>query len=350
MLGTAKAAHAHLLGQLRWLSESDSQNTELEVLSQDAVQTSAIEGEHLDLQSVRSSIARRLGLDTAGLPLPPRNVDGLVDILMDATRNHAQTLTADRLYGWHAALFPTGYSGLHKIRVAQWRGASDQEEQPMQIVSGPVGHERVHYEAPPSATLAQETQALISWCNKDSSEPLVTTALAHLWFETLHPFDDGNGRIGRALCDFLLAKADRQPKRAFSLSVQFMQNRAAYYAQLEQAQSGSIDVTYWIVWFVQQVQAACEHSEKLMERVLIKAKFWQQHQDTPINERQRKVLNLLLNSGDDFEGNMNTRKYVSLTKASRATAFRELQALVDYGCLEPVGLGRNAGYRLIPAS
>lgn len=295
---------------------------------------------------MRSSVARRLGLPTAGLPPPPRAVDGLIDVLLDAARHHDAPLTAERLLGWQAALFPTGYSGLHAIRVGELRG-----DEPMQVVSGAMGRERVHFVAPPRVGLGADLDHYLSWFNAPSADldGLVRAGLAHLWFVTLHPFEDGNGRLARAITDLALSQDERRPMRLFSLSAQILRERERYYEVLERTQRGGMDLTDWLGWFLVQVEAAATAADQAVSSTLAKARFWLRHQGTTLNERQRKVLNRLLDAGPDgFEGGLNTRKYMGLTKTSRATAYRELADLVEKACLCPTGKGgRSSGYEVL---
>jgi Fic family protein len=344
-LGAARLAQGKVLGALQLLDPGLTLEALGAVLGQDGLTTSAIEGERLDPATVRSSVARHLGLPTAGLPAPSRAVDGLIEVLLDATRNHARPLTRRRLLGWQAALFPTGRSGLRVIRAGRLRGMA-----PMQVVSGPAGRERVHFEAPDRARLGAELDAFLDWFGAPPREldGLIRAGLAHLWFVTLHPFEDGNGRLARAIGDMALAQDERQPMRAFSLSAQFLRVRDDYYAVLERTQHGGLDVTEWVSWFLEQVAAAATSADATVANTLAKARFWLRHQTTDLNPRQRKVLNRLLDAGPNgFEGGINTRKYMSLTKASRVTAYRELADLVEKGCLTPTGKGgRSTSYQV----
>lgn len=346
MLARARLAQGKVLGAARLLDANLTLEAVAAILVEDGLTTSAIEGERLDLATVRSSVARRLGLSTAGLPAPPRAVDGLIDVLLDATRHHEQSLTAERLFGWQAALFPTGYSGLHAIRVGELRG-----DEPMQVVSGGIGREKVHFIAPPRDGLEAELARFLAWFNTPPADldGLVRAGLAHLWFVTLHPFEDGNGRLARAITDMALAQDERQPMRLFSLSAQILRERESYYDILECTQRGGLGVTEWLAWFLAQVEAAATAAEQTVANTLAKARFWLRHQATNLNERQRKALNRLLDAGPDgFEGGMNTRKYMGLTKTSRATAYRELADLVEKGCLQPTGKGgRSSGYEIL---
>lgn len=344
-LARARLAQGKVLGAARLLDSSLTLEAVAAVLVEDGLTTSAIEGERLDLDAVRSSVARHLGLSTAGLPTPPRSVDGLIEVLLDATRNFGQPLTAERLFGWQAALFPTGYSGLHAIRTGQLRG-----DEPMQVISGRIGYERVHFKAPGRDGLEVELEQFLTWFNTlpEGLEGLLRAGLAHLWFATLHPFEDGNGRLARAITDMALSQDERQPMRLFSLSAQILRERDAYYDILEGTQRGGLDVTAWLDWFLKQVEASATAAEQTVANTLAKARYWLRHQAAHINDRQHKVLNRLLDAGPGgFEGGINTRKYMSITKTSRATAYRELAELVELGCLKPTGKGgRSSGYEL----
>ncbi|MES2353436.1 MAG: Fic family protein [Pseudomonadota bacterium] len=345
-LASARLAQGKVLGAVRLLDANLTLEAVAAVLVEDGVTTSAIEGEQLDLNAVRSSVARHLGLPNAGLPTPPRAVDGLIDVLLDATHYYDAPLTAKRLFAWQAALFPTGYSGLHQIRTGALRG-----NEPMQVVSGRIGYERVHFIAPPRKGLRGELDQLLVWFNAPTSDidGLIRAGLAHLWFVTLHPFEDGNGRLARALTDMALSQDERQPMRFFSLSAQILRERKSYYDILERTQHDGMDVTDWLVWFLTQVGEAATAAEKTVASTLAKARFWIRHQGTHLNERQRKLLNRLLDVGSEgFEGGINTRKYMSLTKTSRVTAYRELAELVEKGCLAPTGRGgRSSGYEIV---
>ncbi len=342
----ARLAQGKVLGAARLLDVNLTLEAVAAILVEDGLTTSAIEGERLDLDVVRSSVARRLGLPTTGLPVPTRAVDGLIDILLDATRRHEQPLTAERLFGWQAALFPTGYSGLHAIRVGEVRG-----DEPMQVVSGGIGRERVHFIAPPPEGLEVDLEGFLGWFNRPPTDldGLIRAGLAHLWFITLHPFEDGNGRLARAITDMALAQDEQQPMRLFSLSAQILREREGYYIILERTQRGGLDVTEWLAWFLTQVEAAATTAEQTVANTLAKARFWLKHQATHLNERQRKMLNRRLDAGPDgFEGGINTRKYMSLTKTSRATAYRELADLVEKGCLVSTGKGgRSSCYQVL---
>lgn len=342
----ARLAQGKLHGVAHILNADLSSEALTSILIQDGITTSAIEGERLHLDAVRSSVANQLGLPNVGLPKPDRAIDGLVEVLLDATQKHNQPLTLQRLCNWHGALFPTGYSGLREIRVGQMRGA-----EPMRVVSGRIGHETVHFEAPPYEQIDIEMSRFIDWFNSDDSkilDGLIRAGVAHLWFITIHPFEDGNGRIARAITDMALAQDERLTMRLFSLSAQILAVREAYYNILESTQKGEMDITAWLKWFLTQIQNAVELAQLTVANTLNKAKFWMTHQTKPLNERQRKALNRMLDAKDGFEGGMNTRKYMSLTKTSRATAYRELAQMVEWGCLQANEKGgRSSGYLIL---
>lgn len=346
VISKARLAQGKLLTQVGRLGFKLEREARADVLTEEAVKTSAIEGERLNRESVRSSVARHLGLPTAGLPPPNRSVDGLVEVLLEATQNYAKPLTATRLKRWQAALFPTGYSGLARIRVGKWRG----QKQPMQVVSGAVGRERVHYEAPPGERVEEEMGRFLSWWKTSlgQEDGLLRSGLAHFYFVTIHPFEDGNGRIARALTDMALAQDERLSTRYYSLSSQIMEDRDDYYGVLEACQKGKGDVTEWLNWYLGCHTRAVEGAQKLMADILAKAEFWQHRNQAVINERQRKVVNRLLDAGKGgFQGGLTTRKYVSVAKVSRATAFREISDLLEKGLLrQNRAKGRSASYDL----
>jgi Fic family protein len=343
-LGDCRKRQGKLLALAASLGMSQARAAQAEILVEEAVTTSAIEGERLSLPSVRSSVARKLGLPTAGLPAD-RTSDGLVSVLLDAAGNFNAPLTVRRLHAWHAALFPTGYSGLRRIRVGRWRG-----EEAMLIVSGPVGRERVHYEAPPSSAVPREMRGVIFWWSKSRGtfDGVLRAALSHLRFVVIHPYEDGNGRIARALTDMAIAQDDEQPFRYYSLSAQIMKERDVYYRVLERCSKGNGDVTEWLLWFLGCFGRAVESSEKKLAAVLGKARFWQRYAETPLSGRQRKVVNRLIDAGPGgFEGGLTTRKYVSIAGVSRATAFREIEKLLEAGILlRRPGGGRSISYDL----
>jgi Fic family protein len=346
LISQARLAQGKLLTKVASLGFHLSREAQADILTEEAVKTSAIEGERLNRESVRSSVARHLGLPAAGLAPADRSVDGLVEVLLDATRNYDKPLTAARLKRWQAALFPTGYSGLRKIRTGNWRGA----EHAMQVVSGVFGREKVHYEAPPEKKIDQEIKRFISWWDASlkNEDGLLRSGLAHFYFVTIHPFEDGNGRVARALTDMALAQDEKLSTRYYSLSSQIMEDRDDYYAVLEAAQKGRGDVTAWLKWYLRCHTRAVEKTEKIISGVLAKAGFWHHHIQTDINERQRKVVNPLLDAGrGGFQGGLTTRKYVSMAKVSRATAFREIADLLEKGVLrQNPSKGRSVNYDL----
>lgn len=343
-LADVSRAQGMLAGRLADVGLALRDEASLAALTEDVVKTSAIEGESLNVASVRSSIARRLGVDIGALAPVDRHVEGVVDMVLDATTHAAAPVTEARLFGWHAALFPTGYSGMSRITVGGWRTDATG---PMQVVSGPIGRQRVHFEAPPAARLADETGRFLAWLNAAPVEPLLIRAgLAHLWFVTLHPFDDGNGRIARALGDLVLARADRSPQRFYSLSAQIQRERNAYYDVLERTQRGSLDVTEWLAWFLTALGRAIDHAHATLDAVLVKARFWQRCAGVAMNERQAKVVNRLL---DGFEGKLTSTKWAALAKCSQDTALRDITALVERGVLQRSSSGgRSTSYELVP--
>ncbi|HFT8005325.1 TPA: Fic family protein [Burkholderia cenocepacia] len=343
-LADVSRAQGMLAGRLADIGLALRDEASLAALTDDVVKTSAIEGENLNVASVRSSIARRLGVDIGALAPVDRHVEGVVDMVLDATTHSAAPVTEARLFGWHAALFPTGYSGLSRITVGGWRSDASG---PMQVVSGPSGRQRVHFEAPPAARLTHEIRRFLAWLNAPPAEPLLIRAgLAHLWFVTLHPFDDGNGRIARALGDLVLARADRSPQRFYSLSAQIQRERNAYYDVLERTQRGSLDVTEWLAWFLNTLGRAIDHAHTTLDAVLIKARFWQRYAGVAMNERQIKVMNRLL---DGFEGKLTTTKWAALAKCSQDTALRDITELVERGMLRRSSSGgRSTSYERVP--
>ncbi|MFA5927933.1 MAG: Fic family protein [Candidatus Margulisiibacteriota bacterium] len=343
-LSECRLKQGRLLAKISSLGFTNEQQAQMDILLEEAVTTSAIEGEKLDRNSVRSSIARKVGLPSAGLPAD-RNTDGLIDVLLDATQNHDKELTKERLWAWHAALFPTGYSGLQKIEVARWRG-----EYPMKVVSGIIGREKIHYEAVPYDKVDLEMERFIQWWrNSREIDGIIRAAVAHFWFITIHPFEDGNGRIARALTDMALTQDDKQSMRYYSLSSQINAERGAYYDILESSQKGDTDLTKWLLWFLGCFSRGIDTSEKQMSLVLEKASFWFKHSQTQLSDRQRKVLNKLLDAGKGgFLGSLTNRKYAAITRVSRQTATRELQYLVDSGVIKQnKGKGRSVSYDLL---
>jgi Fic family protein len=347
LLGQARLAQGNLLGRVKRLGFKLGEEAQADILTEEAIKTSAIEGERLNRKAVRSSVARHLGLPTAGLGPATRSVDGLIEVLLNATQNYNEPLTAERLKGWHAALFPAGHSGLHKIQVGQWRG-----NEPMRVVSGPVGREKIHFEAPPGEAVDAEMRGFFSWWESSSqaTDGLLRAGLAHFYFVTIHPFEDGNGRIARALTDMALAQDEKLGVRYYSLSSQIMEERNQYYDVLEKcSKADRTDVTGWLVWFLGCYQRAIQRSDKIIGDVLTKADFWQQHAQTIMNERQKKIVNRILEAGQgNFTGGLTTRKYVSIAKTSRATAFREISDMLDKKVLRKLpGKGRSVHYDLV---
>jgi Fic family protein len=327
-LAAVRYSQGVLTGHMEALGFSLQQEAVLQTLTQDVLKSSEIEGERLDVAQVRSSIARRLGIDIGALKPTDRNVEGVVEMMLDATRHYDQPLTEDRLFGWHAALFPTGRSGMSKIQVGRWR---DDSNGPMQVVSGPIGRERVHFEAPAAPRLNHEMSAFISWFNTETPmDPVLKSALAHLWFVTIHPFDDGNGRIARAIADMELARSEHSPQRFYSMSAQIRQERSDYYDILEATQKDSLDVTPWLEWFLGCLGRAIGGAQTMLAAVMDKAKFWDTLSGIVLNDRQRLVLNRLV---DGFEGNLTNAKYAKLAKCSPDTALRDIRQLVDKGIL-----------------
>jgi len=330
------------LGQMEALGFDLRTEASLTALTDEVVKSSAIEGENLDPAEVRSSIARQLGLGYAGLPEPRREVDGVVEMMLDATRNFETPLTAERLFGWHAALFPTGRSGLRRITVGAWR---TREAGPMQVVSGPIGKERVHFQAPEAERLESEMEGFLEWfAGRSGIDPVLKAAVAHLWFVTIHPFEDGNGRIARAIGDMALSQADGTQDRFYSMSSAIEAERREYYFQLESAQRGSLDVTAWIAWFLGCLDRAIQAAKGTLASVLYKAKLWQRIDPGAVNERQRTVINRML---DNFKGHLTTSKYAKLASCSTDTALRDIRELLAPGIVvKNPGGGRSTSYRL----
>jgi Fic family protein len=342
-LAAVRHSQGRLIGRMEALGFKLREEAVLQTLTQDVVKTSEIEGEQLDATQVRSSLARRLGMDIGALPPVDRNVEGIVEVMLDATRNHKAPLTAERLFDWHAALFPTGRSGMTRIHVGNWR---DDSTGPMQVVSGPYGRERVHYAAPPAQKIVAEMEAFFTWFNAPlSTDPVIKAALAHLWFVTIHPFEDGNGRIARAIADLALARSEGSPQRFYSMSAQIRAERNAYYDQLERTQKASTDVTAWILWFLDCLGRAIVGADGVLASVMAKAQFWERAAELALNERQIKVLNRLL---DGFEGKMTSSKWATISRCSQDTANRDIAALIDLGLLRRgEGGGRSTHYELV---
>jgi Fic family protein len=342
-LAAVRHRQGRLIGRMEGLGFRLRGEAVVQTLTEEVIMSSEIEGEILDRDQVRSSIARRLGVDIGALTPADRNVEGIVEMMLDATQSYHQPLTDERLFGWHASLFPTGRSGMARIKVGAWR---DDKSGPMQVVSGAIGRERVHYEAPAAAKLDAEMKEFLDWFNKDSDlDPVLKAALAHLWFVTIHPFDDGNGRIARAIADMQLARSEASPQRFYSMSAQIRQERNAYYEILESTQKGGLDVTPWLSWFLTCLDRAFGGAETLLSKVLAKADFWKQHTGQAFNDRQRDMLNRLL---DGFEGKLTSSKWALIEKCSPDTALRDITELLQRGILvKDKGGGRSASYSLL---
>jgi len=342
-LGAVRHRQGRLTGRMEVLGFELRSEAVLTTLTQDVLKSSEIEGEVLDADQVRSSIARRLGMDIGGLTPAERHVEGVVEMMLDATQKYSEPLTEERLYAWHAALFPTGRSGMQKIIVGAWR---DDRDGPMQVVSGPIGRERVHYEAPAAGLLPDEVAPFLAWFEaRQELDAVLKAALVHLWFVTIHPFDDGNGRIARAIADMALARSEESTQRFFSMSAQIREERTAYYDVLEATQKGDLDITTWLEWFLDCLGRAIEGAEETLGSILEKARFWEHANTLPLNDRQKLVLNRLL---DGFEGKLNSSKWAKLTKSSPDTALRDITDLIDRGLLErDASGGRSTSYSLV---
>jgi Fic family protein len=341
-LADVSRAQGRLIGRMVDIGLALRDETQVAALSEDVLKTSEIEGEVLDPAAVRSSIARRLGVESAAVAPVDRQVEGVVDMVLDATSRCDDALTAERLFGWHAALFPTGRSGMFRIRVGGWR---DDADGPMQVVSGPIHRRKVHYEAPPAQRLESEMSRFLEWAEAEPAGPaLLKAGLAHLWFVTIHPFDDGNGRIARAIGDLFIARAEQSPQRFYSLSAQIRRERHTYYDILQKTQIDTMDVTGWLSWFLGALHRAIDHAHSGLDIVLAKSRFWQRWAGTPLNARQAKVVNRLL---DGFEGRMTSSRWASMTRCSPDTALRDITELLERGMLQKLpGGGRRTGYTL----
>ncbi|MCQ2914627.1 MAG: Fic family protein [Alphaproteobacteria bacterium] len=338
LLFEIKKSQGYLLGKMEALGFDVQNNAYMQILTENIIKSSEIEGEILDRHSVCSSVARRLGIDIGGEAKSSRHVDGVVEMMLDATQNFNSKMTKERLIGWHASLFPTGYSGMYKINVGRYR---NDELGPMQIISGPIGREKVHYEAPSADVLEKEMADLIKYINNDEIDCLIKAGVVHLWFVILHPFDDGNGRIARALTDMILSKSDGNKFRFYSMSSQIQKNRKSYYDILEITQKDSMDITKWLVWFLDNLLQAIKSSENLLKDVIKRAEFWHKNYLMSFNERQKKVLNKLM---DNFEGNLTSTKWAKFCKCSQDTASNDINDLIAKKILKKVGNGRNTHY------
>ncbi len=342
-LSEARNLQGRLIGKMETLGFDLRSEAMLDTLTLDVIKSSEIEGEFLNTDQVRSSIARRLGIEIAGSVYSDRNVEGVVEMMMDATQNCFEPLTKDRLFDWHAALFPTGRSGMYKIVVADWRKDTTG---PMQVVSGAMGKEKVHFQAPDSELLEKEMTRFLEWFNNSNELDLVIkAAIAHLWFVTIHPFDDGNGRITRALTDMLLAQSDKTTQRFYSMSAQIRNERKQYYELLEKTQKGNLDITDWITWFLDCLINALKSTNEVLTMVLFKSEFWQKHAKTIINERQKKLLNRIM---DGFDGKLTSSKWAKIAKCSKDSAVRDINDLIDKEILQKEASGgRSTNYELI---
>lgn len=340
VFGDVRHMQGKIIGQMNALGFSAKEEATLSTLTLDVVKSSEIEGEMLNYDQVRSSIARRLGINTAGLVPSSRHIEGIVEMMLDATQRYSLPLTEKRLFGWHAALFPTGYSGPYEIEVGQYRTGQ------MQVVSGAMGKEKVHYEALKPERVKVEMDKFLDWFNQDNQlDPVLKAAIAHFWFIIIHPFDDGNGRIGRAITDMLLARAEGSGERFYSMSSQILAERKQYYEVLQKVQHSSGDITAWLEWFLHCLKNAMLASENTTQKVMQKAEFWKLHEHTPINERQRLLLNKLL---DGFDGKLQTSKWAKIAKTSTDTALRDIKDLIEKGILQAKDEGgRSANYELV---
>lgn len=340
-LGKVRSLQGKLAGKMSMLGFELKSNAMIDALTNDVTKSSEIEGEILNAAQVRSSVAHHLGIETKGLPEADRYVDGVVQVMIDATRNYALPLTDERLFNWHAALFPTGRSGRYKITVADWR----QGAEPMQVISGAMGKEKIHYQAPDSEDVPYQMKLFLKWANDEQKiDPVLKAAIAHLWFVTIHPFDDGNGRLSRTITDLFLTRADEMPHRFYSMSAEIRKQRKDYYEILEKTQKGGLDITAWLEWFLDCLEAALLHSEKSISLVLQKSAFWDKHRLVVMNERQIRMVNMLW---DGFDGKLTSSKWGKITKCSPDTALRDIQDLINKGVLRKAEEGgRSTNYEL----
>lgn len=341
ILGKVRHLQGKIFGQMTGLGFSIKEERLLSTLTLDVLKSSEIEGEILNYEQVRSSIAKRLGLEYAGIVHAEKNVEGVVEMMLDATQRYDEPLDQNRIFGWHAALFPTGWSGMHQIAMGRYRDGE------MQVVSGPMGKEMIHFQAPSPNIVKEEMDAFLAWFNQESEiDGVLKAAIAHFWFIIIHPFDDGNGRIARAMSDLLLARSEESPQRFYSLSNQILSEKKGYYAILQKVQHSSGDITEWLDWFLNCMYAALMNTEEALTRVLQKADFWDEHQETVLNSRQRLMLNKLF---DGFNGKLKSSKWAKIAKCSADTALRDIKDLVEKGILELEGSGgRSTNYQLIP--
>jgi Fic family protein len=343
-LAAVRHRQGRLIGRMESLGFSLRDEAVLQTLTQDVIKSSEIEGQILDLAQVRSSIARRLGMDIAGLVPAARDVEGVVEMMLDATQSFDEPLTDERVFAWHASLFPTGRSGMTLIRVGAWR---DDSAGPMRVVSGPFGREKVHYQAPDAGRLDHEMKLFLEWFNAEQSiDPVLKSGIAHLWFVSIHPFDDGNGRIARAIADMVLTRSEGSSQRFYSMSAQILQEQNVYYQELEVAQKRDLDITEWLRWYLDCLDRAVEGAEETLANVLKKARFWECHANVTFNDRQKDMLKRLL---EGFEGKLTTSKYAKTEKCSQDTALRDIRELLELGILQKdPGGGRSTSYSLVP--
>lgn len=339
----ARLSHLHgqLTGQMSMLGLDDKSEARLNALTDELVNSSEIEGVVLNADSVRTSIARKLGIETHGLLVEDHYVEGLVDVMLDAVTNSDKQLSEERLFGWHCALFPTGRSGMYKITVGDWRKG----DEPMRVVSGAFGHEKVHYEAPPSDSVPHEMAQFIKWCDESSQSPYIKAAIAHLWFVTIHPFDDGNGRLSRTIADMCLSSLDEGNTRYYSMSAEINRNKKSYYDILERTQKGSLDITEWLLWFFDCLERAIQRAQETVKRTLKKALYWDKFHDVAINERQRKIINRLW---DGFDGKLTSSKWAKICSCSQDTALRDINYLIAKGMLCDSGEGGRSTNYILP--
>lgn len=343
LLTEVRNLQGQVVGKMGALGFDLRDQANLEILTQDVLKSTEIEGEMLNPEQVRSSVARRLGLDISGLVHSDRNVDGVVEMTIDATENYNKPLNKEKLFAWHSALFPAGYSGMYKVLTGHWR---DDSTGPMQVVSGPMGKERIHYQAPPATSVGIEMNRFLAWINKKQDmDPVIKAAISHLWFVSVHPFEDGNGRVARAITDMNLAQSDNQPYRFYSMSSQIRTERKQYYDILEKTQKGNLDITDWLEWFLNCLLHALKSSEGILEKVIFRHNFWMKNASMIKNDRQRKLLNILL---EGFDGKLTTSKWAKIGKCSQDTAARDIQDLIAKGILFklPEG-GRSTAYDLV---
>lgn len=346
LVSDVRNLQGNLTGKMDALGFSLQNEAYLETLSQDVIKSSEIEGEILDNDQVRSSIARRLGMDISGLVESDRNVDGVVEMMLDATQKFNEDLTEDRLFGWHSALFPSGRSGMYKIIVGNWR---DDSTGPMQVISGLMGREKVHFQAPSATKIQKEMNQFLNWFNKkNGDDPVLRAAIAHLWFVTIHPFEDGNGRMARAITDLTLSRSEKRPERFYSMSTQIRNEKKQYFDILEATQKNTTDITDWLEWFLHCLRNAINASDEIVQKIMIKHKFWNEHKSVPFNERQIKIINMLFN---DFFGKLTTSKWAKINKCSQDTALRDIQDLIKKKILKKQEAGgRSTSYELIKPS